>query len=253
MYATFKMSLQDIKSEISNEFYKKGLEIFKGNKKIAKDSLEEFLSADGELQASEIEKEFFPSIEADVFISHSHKDEESIIAFAGYLDSLGIKAFVDSCIWGYSNDLLREIDNEYCVSSRNENGSIATYDYQKRNRSTSHVHIILNSALMKMMDKTECLIFIDSPNSLKTSDITSDIKQGTTNSEWIYSELLMTQYLRRIKLERMHIRSEFSESVAYDVDISHMKELTIRDLKDERIDLYGTDILDHIYRKKGIH
>ncbi|WP_164130436.1 hypothetical protein [Sharpea azabuensis] len=56
MYASFKMSLQDIKSEISNEYYKKGLEIFNVDKKIAKDSLEEFLSTDGELQASEIEK-----------------------------------------------------------------------------------------------------------------------------------------------------------------------------------------------------
>ncbi len=67
-----------------------------------------------------------------MFLSHSHKDEKSVIAFAGYLSSLGIKAFVDSYIWGYSNDLLKEIDNEYCVFSRNENGSIATYDYQKK-------------------------------------------------------------------------------------------------------------------------
>ncbi len=131
---------------------------------------------------------------------------------------------------------------------------------KKRNRSTSHVHMILNSALMKMMDKTECLLFIDSPNSLETSDI----KQGTTNSELIYSELLMTQYLRRTKPERMHIRSVFSESgeyrelaVAYDVDISHMKELTIKDIKDtlkaEKNLFNGTYILDEINRKKGIH
>lgn len=256
MFAIFKMSLNDINNELDNKYYEAGEEIFNRNKETAEESLKRLISVNRELQASEIENQWFPSFEADVFLSHSHKDEKSIIAFAGYLSSLGIKPFVDSCIWGYSNDLLREIDNEYCVSSRDENGSIETYDYQKRNRSTSHVHMILNGALMKMMDKTECLLFIDSPNSLKTSDI----KHGTTNSEWIYSELLMTQYLRRTKPKRKQIHFRFSQSVenielavTYDVNISHMKELTIRDLKEEeKMNYRGTYILDQIYLNKGI-
>ena len=34
---------------------------------------------------------------------------------AGYLKhTYGIECFIDSCVWGYANDLLKEIDNRYC-------------------------------------------------------------------------------------------------------------------------------------------
>lgn len=49
---------------------------------------------------------WFPKINADIFLSHSHKDEKLIIAFAGWLkDTFNLDVFIDSCIWGYSNDL----------------------------------------------------------------------------------------------------------------------------------------------------
>lgn len=55
---------------------------------------------------------------------------------------------------GKKATLLRKIDNRYCVSSRDENGNIKTYGYGLRNKSTSNVHMILYTALMKMMDGT---------------------------------------------------------------------------------------------------
>ena len=47
-----------------------------------------------------------------------------------------------------------------CIRDRDENGNIKTYGYGLRNKSTSNVHMILYTALMKMMDRTECLMFV---------------------------------------------------------------------------------------------
>lgn len=160
MFATFKIALPDMNETIWKQYYEKGLAVYSTHKQKIKESLDKYLSVDGELKASEIEKDWFPSFKADVFLSHSHKDEKDVIAFAGLLSDIGLKVFIDSCVWGYSDDLLRQIDNEYCVSKTNPDGSIDSYNYQKRNQSTAHVHMMLNGALMKMMDSTECLIFL---------------------------------------------------------------------------------------------
>lgn len=124
------------------QYYEKGLVVYSTHKQKTKESLDKYLSVDGELKASEIEKDGFPSFKADVFLSHSHKDEKNVIAFAGLLSELGLTVFIDSCVWGCADDLLRHIDNKYCVAKTNPDGSIDTYNYQKRNQSTAHVHMM---------------------------------------------------------------------------------------------------------------
>lgn len=147
MFATFKMDLPDLSRDDWEKYYKNGLEVYKSHKQKIKESLDKYLSVDGELKASEIEKDWFPSFKADVFLSHSHKDEKDVIVFAGLLNDIGLTAFIDSCVWGYADELLKQIDDEYCVSKANPDGSIDTYNYQRRNQSTAHVHMMLNGAL----------------------------------------------------------------------------------------------------------
>lgn len=187
------------------------------------------------LDATHIEEEWFPSIDADVFISHSHMDQELAIGLAGWLNKIfGISSFIDSCVWGYADDLLKIIDKKYCVSKRKPDGSIDTYDYKKRNQSTAHVHMILNTALQKMIDKTECLVFLNTPNSLLIDDV---IGGSTTASPWIYSELSFSRMCRQKKLAeyRSHLVHdsihEFTPlNVKYDVSLSHLVDITDRDL-----------------------
>lgn len=38
---------------------------------------------DGYFDASKLQESWFPQVEADIFLSHSHKDEKLIISFAG--------------------------------------------------------------------------------------------------------------------------------------------------------------------------
>ena len=50
----------------------------------------------GILSASEITSKWFPKVNADVFLSHSHQDEVFVTRFAVWLYSVGIRAFIDS-------------------------------------------------------------------------------------------------------------------------------------------------------------
>lgn len=85
MFATFKMDLPKLsENTMWEEYYKKGLEIYNEHEKCIKESLDKYLSPNGELKASEIEKDWFPDFKADVFLSHSHKDERDVIIFAGF-------------------------------------------------------------------------------------------------------------------------------------------------------------------------
>lgn len=67
---------------------------------------------------------------------------------------------------GVCRQFIKKIDDKYCVSYINKEN----YDYKKRNYSTSHVHTMLTVALSKMIDKTECIFFINTPESLNISE-----------------------------------------------------------------------------------
>lgn len=215
-----------------------------------------FTNPDGSLQADDIVNNWFPSINADIFISHSHKDEEYVLGLAGWLKThFGLNSFIDSAVWGYSDELLKKIDNKYCKS---RNGD--TYDYQKRNRSTSHVHMMLSTALMNMIDRCEVFLFVETQNSFTLSEyLDSD---GETESPWIYSELSLVDKLRESIPERIkrNVASydsvELSESledlrIKYPADISNLIPLTYSFLiKWKKIGnvVHKANNLDKLYR-----
>lgn len=100
-----------------------GQSLFDEQKSTVHSSLSSYALDDGILDAARIEEDWFPSIDADVFISHSHKDQELAIGLAGWLHELfGISSFIDSCVWGYADDLLKQIDRNYCVNKRKPDG-----------------------------------------------------------------------------------------------------------------------------------
>ena len=56
MFATFKMALPDMNETIWKQYYEKGLAVYNTHKQKIKESLDKYLSVDGELKASEIKK-----------------------------------------------------------------------------------------------------------------------------------------------------------------------------------------------------
>jgi len=136
------------------------------------------------LEAESIWDEWFPQVKADVFISHSSKDAALAKLLASWLEQYyQLTAFIDSEIWGHSDELLKKLDDEYCVKDRS-NGRATIYSYEKRNNSTAHVHMLLCSALTRMIERTECFIFIESHNSVTAKDSVEG-----TYSPWIFHEL----------------------------------------------------------------
>lgn len=207
MYRCYKLTYDSKLQSLIDDYADLGEQIMIQKKESIKKELESYVNSDGMIDFTSIQNDWFPTIESDIFISHSHRDINIINALAGWLHkNFKVDVFIDSYIWGYCDELLKELDNKYC---RHTNGT--SYDYDKRNFSTTHVHLMLSNALNKMIDKTECIIFLESDNSLS---LKTDIEVGTS-SAWIYSEILATKLISettpdRFKTNEKEIRAHFS-------------------------------------------
>ena len=90
--------------------------------------------------------------------------------------------------------------------------------------------MMLSTALTMMIDKTECLIFLNTPNSITASEL---IEQ--TESPWIYSEIAVTNMIRKkLPSEHRAVYKSFSikkslyvESlkVKYDLPLDHLTNM----------------------------
>ncbi len=222
---------------------------------IAAIQLQNFVE-NGVLDATKLAENWFPEIKADVFISHAHADEPNALACAGWLESsFGLTSFIDSCVWGHAEKLLKIIDNDLCRNDDKE-----TYSYELRNRSTSHVHMMLAASLSNMIDRCECIFFLGTHNS-----ITSEEAVQRTKSPWIMYELRTIHTTRRVKPARVELVIEnFSEGLSksakaaweasYLVSLESLPKLSADQLNDWRsqcdsLGLSGNKTLDYIYDK----
>lgn len=253
MYAKFKLNelkfLDELNSIKKEEYKQEGENIFKRNLGIVRKKLEEYLSPTGKLKMTEIQEDWFPEIKADIFLSHSHQDEQKALILAGYLKKkFGLVTFIDSLVWGNFLDLLKEIDEKY---NKQENGS---YNYKKSTRASVNVNLTLMMALTKMLDRCECAFFLGSPNSISISESSSE---NVTNSPWIYSEIEILNVIQSRKPERIKGLQEFSgvqNSVSfnpeYEVNLKEFKELdneTFTKWTNQKSQL-PQDALDFLYK-----
>lgn len=164
---------------------------FKIRNKALLDGLQRYiLNKDNILNATKIQEHLFPEIEADIFLSHAHADEDKVISLAVYLEDMGFQVFVDSCVWENAFELLKTIDEKHCKFKDSD-----TYNYQKRNFSTATVYMILNAALHRMIEKSELFIFLGTENSLTVED--SIENQEFLKSPWVFSELTFVNQVVR--------------------------------------------------------
>lgn len=224
MYIGFELKKLEKECFESNfEYY---LSEFKDLKTKIETTLKEFTNPNGSLNGDKMQSAWFPKIKADVFLSHSHADKDLVIAFAGWLKhTFDLNVFIDSCIWGNFKNLQKIIDEKY---SKNLDEK---YIYDKVLYASSHVHMMLNTALMQMIDACECIIFINTPNSVKPDEVVDKIV-----SPWIYSEIGMTTLIKK-KSKNEHRFKIFLESknyseleVIYNLDTDHLIKLSINDL-----------------------
>lgn len=208
---------------------------------------------------------WFPQYSADIFLSHSHDDYNLAKKLAAQFESVGLKVFIDSEVWGYANDLLKEVDNAFCVKSDASDGS-KIYSYEKRNQTTAQINIILAHALMRMIDLTECFVFLETQNSA----VNACKSKVETMSPWLFHELNVARVVEQRPIKRRSIFSEgsamekLSESVTgfkFTASTQNMSTLSYAELKplfrNARIqhnmfgsdNLYGVKFLDLLYKE----
>lgn len=228
MHRGFKLSLEDV--EFPSLAQIEGEKIFRKHASAVEAVLGSFVR-NGALDGDRMQAHWFPKLPCDVFISHARADTDVAIQLAGWLKyRLGLTPFVDSTAWGYADDLLRLIDNEYCWSRERK-----SYDYASRNRSTSHVHMMLSVAIAQMIDKAECVFFLNSPASLTPSDVILG-GDGFTGSPWIYAEIQMTRLIQKRTKDAhrtgVKIAKALTESltIQHSVQVDHLTPIDVDDL-----------------------
>ena len=197
----------------------------------------------GTINGSELQNDIFPIIDADVFISHSHNDKDLANALAGWIHSeFGLKVFIDSNVWGYSQELLEDINSKYSNKRKDTNSSFL-YDHDACSYASQHVNIMLSVALHKMIDTVECVILLNTDNSITIFDDTNK-KMNSTYSPWIYSEIVCTQIVRKKPLLYYREYNEFAHAdesrqyiyamsklqISYNVSLQHLTDLSKGDL-----------------------
>lgn len=255
VYRGFLIGTFEPNAEWVREFAPVGRQLLGEASSSVRRGLGSFLRDGGAIDGAAVQRDWFPDVEADVFLSHSHTDEDVALALAGWAwRKLNLRVFVDSAIWGNASDLLKEIDDKYC---KNPEGN--TYDYQKRNRSTSHVHMMLATALAMMIDKAECAWVLETKNS-----ITARGAVGKTESPWLYSEIATMHHIRRRTRESYRqekekvaeaLRKAATEplKVIYDVPLGALTVLSVKDIIEWQAEyarlLPRRHALDVLYRR----
>lgn len=235
MFRCFKLDIQnadffDQNQEYLRECKNRGELIKEKLKNQLVDILTTVTNANGVIDGEQLSGIWFPIAKRDVFISHSHNDEDLALTIAGILnEKFGLSVFIDSTIWGSADVLLKAIDDEYC---KQENG---TYNYTKRNFSTSHVHAMLTTAIMQAMDQTEAIFFLNTSNSVYK--LKNGFSKEHTLSPWIYEEVMCAKLLREQSWEEYRMTRvdeayhfEKTLNVAYPYDIEEYKTITFVDL-----------------------
>lgn len=272
MYTGFEIESDFIydMDEVEIEYYKKiALNNYRSYKKSIQKTIGDrfVLKNDRIIEVKPIEEMWFPNVKCHIFLSHSHHDEDIALALAGFLkENCAVDVFVDSCIWKYSNKLLKQLDEHYCQTSYGH------YDYSLRNTTTTQVHLILGMALAKMINNTECFMFLKTKNSAQRKN---DVLISKTESAWICHELLIASIIARRSKEihRKEFRTEQSHSInesfqgipkfIYDIGFIDLKKLSFDRLLQianlSNSEYYGDAIvsraerfLDLLYKKQGI-
>ena len=241
MYAGFNLDVSQSDSLSSSikfsEYLSRENDPFADQVKAIQSKLNEYVLEGTDIpDGTAIQDDWFPEMNADIFISHSHKDVELAQGLAGWIyKTFGLKCFIDSNVWGYADHLLEQINSKYSNKREEQSGRVL-YDHESCIAASKHVDTMLTIALYKMIDRCECIFLLNTDNSIQPY---GDMPHDKTFSPWIYSEIVCSQLIRK-KERRNHrkcmdIRHDYasmheSYTPAYTVTTQHLLPIDISNL-----------------------
>ena len=159
----------------------------------------------GELDASKIQQAMFPTIDADIFLSHSSSDIGLAKLIAGQIQYVTNKrVFIDSAFWGNMYDLEYEINDKYSRIGED------LFSYSRCLRVASNTRMLLATALSKMIYKTPYFIFLNTSKAMVESN---------TTSPWIYYEILTAnQFLPVVKKSAIRLDEQTEPVFSYNIE-----------------------------------
>ena len=236
MYRCFKLDISesdffDLLPAAKATWKRIGVERKNEQKLLIDDFLETVTNAEGVIDGEQLSRVWFPIDRYDIFLSYSHTDEDLAMLLVGFLENVfKLKVFMDALVWNSADDLLKVIDNKYCLQEDKKH-----YDYRKRNFSTSHVHSMLSTAIAKAIDHSEVVFFLNTSNS--TYKLKDFFTREHTLSPWIYQEILFSSLLRvrewkehRSKELFEHTAFQHDLAVAYKIPLDHFEIINYYDL-----------------------
>lgn len=268
MYSGYNLKINEdsyIFSDDNFEYFKEIGEQHLGNQ------MDEFQSKIQEcvmrekMDGSEIQNNYFPQIDADIFISHSNVDQDLALALAGWLNrKFGLKCFVDAAEWNYAETLRREL-NDMVSNKREDDDGGWLYDHQSCNEVSQHVDIMLAIALYQMIDRVESVFLLNTEHAVQ--EVHDGNRMDETYSPWIYLEMICTQLVRKKPRceyrddETDILRHSLSESmesarrlsIPYEVPLEHLTSINSNDLNEwydeykQNKRKYGEYALDALY------
>lgn len=229
MFAGFDLKIDrrffDLKNNLSYERYAEtGKKQLEAKEKDYRKSIEEFV-LENSIDGTKVQDEWFPLVNADIFISHSHKDKKLAEALAGWIYiTFGnrLSCFIDANVWGYQDDLLETMNSHLSDKKIFQNKTY--YNHEKCNRVAQHVNTMLSIALQKMIDKTEAVIFLNTENSVQ---INSGDEMNRTYSPWIYTEIVCSQIVRKKPLLAYRNYSFMHKSIYENTEMEMIYEAMI--------------------------
>ncbi|WP_304344879.1 hypothetical protein [Campylobacter showae] len=167
----------------------------------------DYIQNERSINFTDIQKIMFPNdIYPDVFISHSHGDE---ILAKRLKEYLGVRAFIDSEIWGNIYNLEKNLINGVLYKFDKPITYLGDETIQELNKIYSSTKLILATALSNVMHNSKYFVFIETLNSRNNDN--------TTYSPWIYFEnQLARQIFIKERTNRIVANQEqLNESIQY--------------------------------------
>lgn len=187
--------------------------------------IESYLKQGVVFDGNAMKQGWFPSIkEFDVFISHSRNDKNLAYALAWELqEKFNLTSFIDSIVWKHFSSLKSALDVFF------QEKYLEEYDATFQSRVNQHVLLMLNTSLMEVMDRSECLFFLNTSKCMEFDEN----EDFVTDSPWIFSEIGIFNNIR--KKQKRKQMSEAQEATAcfsgirYKLDLQDFEDIDNND------------------------